>query len=341
MDSVCIATCASGTAIHAKLGDIAPFNYVTLLSTSLFGSGACLFLINVAIWFDFEGISEALGNSFIIGSCMMLGFSQAACDLGDNLIKKRRGTVYRCAGDIIAQCCAAAVLSSGTPYWNILTIPAAATFLTSRLGGNFVTENLATERNEAAQARRESVGDSESASGSTHPATNQYLCMAYHMITSGLSKLTDYVMYFWLPYYLGKSYDPVTANIVTVAYSVGMIPSDIIAEHFLKIVGERQLPGFGLLMGLRIMLLSLLAQSKTELSPITCIIVLAFMGFLVGAYVLHYVLYLRNLLLSLTSHQLPSLLSTLGADQTLSMTLSSKPNWPRTRFIERTNRSAS
>ena len=75
MDTVFMATYAAGNIINGKLGDT--FNPTTILAIGLFGSGICLFLINIAIWFDFEGFSVALGNCFIIAVYFLFGFFQA------------------------------------------------------------------------------------------------------------------------------------------------------------------------------------------------------------------------------------------------------------------------
>ena len=64
MDTVFMATYAAGNIINGKLGDT--FNPTTILAVGLFGSGICLFLINVSIWFDFEGFSHILGDVFIV-----------------------------------------------------------------------------------------------------------------------------------------------------------------------------------------------------------------------------------------------------------------------------------
>lgn len=75
MDTIFMATYAAGNIINGKLGDT--FNPTTILAIGLFGSGVCLLLINVAIWFDFEGLSPALGNFFILSVYFLFGFFQA------------------------------------------------------------------------------------------------------------------------------------------------------------------------------------------------------------------------------------------------------------------------
>ena len=75
MDTIFMATYAAGNIINGKLGDT--FNPTTVLAIGLFGSGACLFLINVALWFDFVGFNELLGEFFILSVYFLFGFFQA------------------------------------------------------------------------------------------------------------------------------------------------------------------------------------------------------------------------------------------------------------------------
>jgi len=140
MDTVFMATYAAGNIINGKLGDT--FNPTTILAIGLTGSGACLFLINVAIWLDFEGFSASLGNFFILAVYFLFGFFQATggpvgtavmgnwfCD-AESVAK--RGTIFgfwtchQYMGDITAQLCTAWVLGAGFPYWWALLIPAVA-----------------------------------------------------------------------------------------------------------------------------------------------------------------------------------------------------------------------
>ena len=75
MDTTFMATYAVGNIVSGKLGDT--LNPTTVLAIGLFGSGACLFLINVSLWFDFVGFSEQLGNFFILAVYFMFGFFQS------------------------------------------------------------------------------------------------------------------------------------------------------------------------------------------------------------------------------------------------------------------------
>ncbi len=75
MDTVFMGTYAAGNIISGKLGDT--FNPTTVLAIGLFGSGFCLFLINVSLWYDFVGFSMTLGNFFIIAVYFLFGFFQS------------------------------------------------------------------------------------------------------------------------------------------------------------------------------------------------------------------------------------------------------------------------
>jgi OPA family glycerol-3-phosphate transporter-like MFS transporter 1/2 len=75
MDTTFMATYAIGNIVSGKLGDT--FNPTTVLAIGLFGSGACLFLMNIALWFDFHGLNVALGNIFILAVYFLFGFFQS------------------------------------------------------------------------------------------------------------------------------------------------------------------------------------------------------------------------------------------------------------------------
>ena len=75
MDTTFMATYAAGNIISGKLGDT--FNPTTVLAIGLFGSGACLFLINIALWFDFHGFNVILSNIFILSVYFLFGFFQS------------------------------------------------------------------------------------------------------------------------------------------------------------------------------------------------------------------------------------------------------------------------
>ena len=82
MDSVFMGTYALGNVISGKLGDT--LDPTTVLAIGLFGSGACLFLINLAVVINLFPVTLALGSFtfgigafFILAVYFMFGFFQS------------------------------------------------------------------------------------------------------------------------------------------------------------------------------------------------------------------------------------------------------------------------
>lgn len=97
------------------------------------------------------------------------------------------------------------------------------------------------------------------------------------------SQLTNYVLFFWLPYFLGKTFDPVQANLIASLYSVGMMPGGIIVGYVSDIFGGRRASVIGVFMSALIIFLGVFAKySEAGLSPTMLLIMLACMGILVG-----------------------------------------------------------
>ena len=109
MDTTFMATYAVGNIVSGKLGDT--LNPTTVLAIGLFGSGACLFLINVSLWFDFVGFSEHLGNFFILAVYFMFGFFQST-----------GGPVGKFLFHML--CSATRLVCSLLPSWRIATVAA-------------------------------------------------------------------------------------------------------------------------------------------------------------------------------------------------------------------------
>lgn len=311
MDTVFMATYAAGNIINGKLGDT--FNPTTILAIGLFGSGACLLLINIALWFDFEGMSVALGNFFIIAVYFLFGFFQATggpvgtavmgnwfCDTESI---KNRGTIFgfwtchQYCGDITAALCTAAVLGAGLPYWWALLIPAltnvAWAFLTLQLVADPATVGITTPEVRIRQAnyelkKKEMAEQGETLAADTGPLPISYVnafkipMVAQYALAFGFFKLTNYVLFFWLPYFLGKNFDPVQANLIASLYSVGMMPGGIIVGYVSDIFGGRRAVVIGVFMCALIVFLGVFAVSSDSLSPVALLIMLACMGILVG-----------------------------------------------------------
>lgn len=350
MDTIFMATYAAGNIINGKLGDT--FNPTTILAIGLFGSGACLLLMTLLVLLDVEHYSAMLGNVCILVIYFLFGFFQATggpvgtavmgnwfCDPASI---KARGTIFgfwtchQYMGDISAALLTAWVLGIGCPYWYALFIPAVCNiswaFLTMRLVADPYDMGIITpevqirlQKNEAKHKEMAEKGqaDYEIDDGPkpiTYLAALQIPMVAQYAFAFGFFKLTNYVLFFWLPYFLGKAFDPVTANLIASLYSVGMMPGGIIvgyvrhlsrvgcalgslSHHFhfpphslvvygfaLKQVsdlfGGRRAVVIGTFMCALIVFLVVFAlYSESGLGPAPLLFMLACMGILVGGYV--------------------------------------------------------
>lgn len=306
MDTVFMGTYAIGNIISGKLGDT--FSPTTVLSIGLFGSGICLFLMNVSLWFEFVKFSEALGNFFIIGVYFLFGFFQSTggpvgtAVMGNWFCDKKsienRGLIFGCwtchqyMGDITAQLTTAFVLSQGYAYWWALLIPSVTNFLwgilTMRLIADPVDMGIITEE---VRARREAValklkaGEKADASGPTpitYAGAFRIPMVAQYAFAFGFFKLTNYVLFFWLPYFLGKHFDPVAANLIAALYSVGMMPGGIIVGYVSDLFGGRRATVIGVFMCCLIVFLSIFSQNSETLGATSLLVMLCIMGILVG-----------------------------------------------------------
>jgi MFS transporter, OPA family, solute carrier family 37 (glycerol-3-phosphate transporter), member 1/2 len=116
----------------------------------------------------------------------------------------------------------------------------------------------------------------------TYAAALAIPMVAQYAVAFGFFKLTNYVLFFWLPYFLGKQFDPVTANLIASLYSVGMMPGGIIVGYVSDIFGGRRAAVIGTFMGALLVFLGVFAAKSETLSPIPLLIMLGCMGILVG-----------------------------------------------------------
>lgn len=313
MDTVFMATYAAGNIINGKLGDT--FNPTTVLSIGLFGSGLCLFLIGICLWFDFHGISALLGNCFILAIYFLFGFFQATGGPVGTVVMgnwfcdeksiQNRGTIFgfwtchQYCGDVTAALCTAWVLGAGLDYTWALVIPAATNFfwgaLTMKLVADPYTMGIITPevriRQTKAEAKRKEMAEKgetgqveEEAKPISFIGALQIPMVAQYAFAFGFFKLTNYVLFFWLPYFLGKTFDPVTANLIASLYSVGMMPGGIIVGVVSDLFGGRRAVVIGTFMVCLIFFLGIFAKysESGHLGAVPLLIMLACMGILVG-----------------------------------------------------------
>merc|ERR1712172_413688 len=211
---------------------------------------------------------------------------------------KKRGlifglwTCHQYCGDITAQLTTAYVLKAGYKYWWALLIPSVANFLwgflTMRLVPDpyeigIITDEVRErlEKNAAKAAAGEAVDDSGPAP-ITYAGALRIPMVAQYAFAFGFFKLTNYVLFFWLPYFLGKHFDPVTANLIASLYSVGMMPGGIIVGVVSDLFGGRRASVIGTFMSCLFVFLGIFSQKSEDLSAAALLIMLCIMGILVG-----------------------------------------------------------
>lgn len=116
----------------------------------------------------------------------------------------------------------------------------------------------------------------------TYVAALQIPMVANYAFAFGFFKLTNYVLFFWLPYFLGKHFDPVTANLIASLYSVGMMPGGIIVGVVSDLFGGRRASVIGTFMGCLFIFLFIFSKCSETLTAIPLLVMLAIMGILVG-----------------------------------------------------------
>jgi len=312
MDSAFMFSYSIGNIVNGKLGDT--FNPTTILAMGLFGSAVCLMLIGVGLWGDFYHISPMLGNGWILVVYLLFGYFQATGGpVGTAVMKNwfcdpdsdaHLGTIFgfwtchQYGGDITAALCTAWVLSAGLHYTWALVIPSITNVIwagvTLTLKADPADDGIVTpdakkraakmeaERKEAAEEGEAFVDEGVQAIGFFDafkiPMVVQYA------LAFGFFKLVNYCLFFWLPYFLGKSFDPVTANLIASLYSVGMMPGGIIVGYVSDLLGGRRAVVIGVFMSLLIVLLAIFAafSESDALGVVPLLAMLACMGILIG-----------------------------------------------------------
>ncbi|CAJ1952536.1 unnamed protein product [Cylindrotheca closterium] len=309
MDTVFMGTYAAGNIINGKLGDT--FNPTTILSIGLFGSGACLLLLNIAIWFNLVQVSPGFGNLFIVAVYFVFGFFQATggpvgtavmgnwfCD-PDSI--KKRGTIFgfwtchQYVGDITAQVFSPLIFILGLPYWWVLFVPALCNvawgFLTLGLVADPYESGIVTPEVKDRMAKLEIKKKAALESGETvdesGPPPISYLdafkipMVAQYALAFGFFKLVNYTMFFNLPQILEENFTSSTANLIAALYSVGMMPGGIIVGYVSDLFGGRRAAVIGVFMCSLIVVMAIYANLEDP-SPFVILPLLGLMGILVG-----------------------------------------------------------
>ena len=152
--------------------------------------------------------------------------------------KKNRGlifgtwTCHQYLGDIIAAVCTAVLLHYKVVYWWSLIIPAICNLAWGFLCMYGLTPEPEEMGIDTSSFNAKKSSAAKPAAGTPAAPAKPIGFMDALMIPNvagyafafGFFKLTNYVLFFWLPYFLSLHFDPSTANLVSTLYSFGMMP---------------------------------------------------------------------------------------------------------------------
>jgi len=313
MDTIFMFTYAAGNIINGKLGDT--FDPTTILAIGLWGGGVCLLAMMAVILSGVIEVSVTLANTILLGTLFLFGFFQATggpvgtavmgnwfCD-PDSV--KNRGTIFglwtchQYMGDVFAALITAWILGSGYAYWLALLIPALANiafgFVTVKLVADPFTKGIITPEVKIRQAKFEakkkemaekgvSIEEDAGPQAISFKDAIRIPMVANYCLAFAFFKLVNYVLFFWLPYFLGKNFDPVQANLIASLYSVGMMPGGVIVGYVSDIFGGRRALVIAVFMAILVVLLAMFAKfsESGDMNASVLLIMLSCMGILVG-----------------------------------------------------------
>jgi len=305
IDTAFFATFAVGNILCGKLGDT--YSPSIVLTGGLFGSGFCLFTLCASLWLGLEIKDSTTGNFFIIILFCLFGFFQATgppsgtAIMGnwfcDKASVKNRGlifgfwTCHKHCGSLASALCAAFILDQGYPYWWALLIPAIMSIqwglLTAQLIADpsdvdIITEDVRIRLKKNEEKKKAGDFQDEGPTAISFAGALSIPMVPQYTIAFGFFKLIHLVLYFWLPYFLGHSFDPSTANLIAAVYSIGNIPGSITIGYVSDLLGGRRASVIGVFMSFLIVILSIFSQKSEEFGATALLIILGLIGVVVG-----------------------------------------------------------
>lgn len=264
------------------------------------------------------GLAWFAGTQFFHGFFQATGGPVNTAIMGNWFPKKGRGLVFglwtchQYTGDIVAAVAGAYILDSGWLDWrmamviplvlngawglvNFTCVPNTPADLGLETGETIAAASAKAKALEEAHGLRHAEAQG---AGTQHPAPvpkdsasppaigikEAFLLpnvMGY-AIAFGFFKLINYAMFFQLPVILSANFDPATANIVSALYSVGMMPGGIVCGWVSDLYGGRRACVCATMMVLLVPLLLVLAFFMESIPTVSLLVLLCFMGCLVG-----------------------------------------------------------
>jgi OPA family glycerol-3-phosphate transporter-like MFS transporter 1/2 len=197
-------------------------------------------------------------------------------------------TCHQYIGDIAAAIFSAYILHSGFDWRWCIIVPAIINGIWALINFLQVPNNpeefgIETEASKAAAAKvasGSSLDDKKEAIGFIQafmlPNVMNYA------VAFGFFKLVNYAMFFQLPVILSSHFDPVTSNVISALYSVGMMPGGIVCGWVSDLYGGRRACVIATFMGVLCPLLFVFAEYMNVIPVTMLLLLLAFMGCLVG-----------------------------------------------------------
>jgi len=298
MDSGFMFTYAGGSFITGQLGD--RFSPVAVVAGGLLGSTICLLLI------IFGASTSIIHNVALCGSwfltCQLLhGAFQATggpvntAIMGNWFPAKGRGLVFglwtchQYIGDIAAAIFSAYILHNGFDWRWCIIVPAFLNgiwafinFLQVPNRPSEIGIQTEAEAAKAAAAIRNPTVKAEEAEPIGFLQAFMLPNVLNYAVAFGFFKLVNYAMFFQLPVILSSHFDPTTSNMISALYSVGMMPGGIVCGWVSDLYGGRRACVIATFMGVLCPLLWVFAEYMDQIPVTILLLLLAFMGCLVG-----------------------------------------------------------
>ena len=197
-------------------------------------------------------------------------------------------TCHQYVGDIVAALAAAYFLSNGYDWRLCITVPAVLNGTWAFVNYYSVSNNpeeagIITESS-AAKLTAEQTGISVEDAPPPIGFIQAFLLpnVLNYSIAFGFFKLVNYAMFFQLPVILAANFSETAANMISLFYSVGMMPGGIVCGWVSDLYGGRRALVIATFMCILMPLLLILALFMDDLPVTLLLILLVFMGMLVG-----------------------------------------------------------
>jgi len=235
--------------------------------------------------------------------------SQVNTAIMDNWIDKNdadsRGTIFglwtchQYVGDIAAALASAGLISAGFDWKWCIVVPAIFNGLWV-IPNMYYLPNRPTEvpglvpSAPAPAPKPGSIQASASAGGGDQPKPQPPkeaigLIEAFmlpnvmnYAVAFGFFKLVNYAMFFQLPVILSSHFDVTTSNLISILYSVGMMPGGVVCGYASDLMGSRRACVIAIFMAILCPLLWLFAEYMQEMPVTLLLALLCLMGCLVG-----------------------------------------------------------